>query len=591
MKKEEKKVAENVSSGAEKVERVEKEVKIKKAAQPSKKNVSAKGDAALGNEKKVSVKQKSKKEKKAKQESAAAKARVERALKKKEEKAKRKALQAEKRKARRAEMEKRRQELMEKRKERKAALAQKREERQRERAHSKANKRQAAEKRRKQRKEKQDNHERKGYGGWLAAVLSLSAVTLALGAAVTAGGVEMRRMDGAMTSGCRGTMYELTGIIEHMDEDLDRVRVSADPKQQSRILTDLLVQARLAEMDVEKLPLSSEEERNLTSFVNHTARVCDGMLAKLRSGEGLDERDKALLEKLYATNHSVRQELDSMLSKMQDKDLKQMMKDGKGTVRDSLKKVEDLTLPENNLGGELKPTCRMPEPKKDKGDKHISSTQAEELCKKYFNGYDVDEFYCVGETSVPQYTAYNVEGRDKNGTLLFAEISQKDGKLLRFDYYEDCNQDTLDYFSAQHVAEEFLEKLGYDDMEPVRLQENGGMVNFTFVYEDDDVVYYPDEIKVKVCRTRGIVSGMDCVKYALNHRERDEVKTGISMGEAKAKLQQGFSVQSARLTVIDTARGERAAYEFFGSYGEDKYIVYLSAQDGSEISIVNIKNL
>ncbi len=587
MKKEEQKVAENISSGAEKVEKVEKEVKTKKAVAPADKKVSAKGAAAMGNEKKKVVK--TKKEKLAKKESEAAKARVEKALKKKEAKAKKKALLAEKKKARKEEMEKRRQALAKKRKERKAALAARREEKQRERAHKKANRKQAAAKRRKQRKEGSVEHNRRGYGGWLAAVLSLGAVTLALGAALTAGGVEMRRMDGTMTSGYRGTMYELTGIIEHMDEDLDRVRVSADPKQQSRILTDLLVQARLAELDVEKLPVSAEEERNLTQFVNHTAAVCEEMLTKLRNGQTLTEKDKALLEKLYQTNHSVRQEMDAMLSQMQDKDLKQMMKDGKGAVKDSLKKVEDLTLPENNLGGALKPTCKTPD--EDKGGKHITSTEAEELCQTYFNGYGIEEFYCVGETSTAQYSAYNIEGRDKNGTLLFAEISQKDGTLLRFDYYEDCNEDTFDFFSAQHVAEEFLEKLGYDDMEPVRLQENGAMVNFTFAYEDDDVVYYPDEIKVKVCRTRGVVSGMDCVKYVLNHRNRDDVKTGISMAAAKAKLQEGFNVQSARLTVIDTAKGEQAAYEFFGSYGEDKYIVYSSAKDGSEITIVNIKNL
>jgi spore germination protein len=136
-----------------------------------------------------------------------------------------------------------------------------------------------------------------------------------------------------------------------------------------------------------------------------------------------------------------------------------------------------------------------------------------------------------------------------------------------------------------------LEKLGYDDMEAVRLRANGSVSDFTFVYEEDGVVYYPDEIRVKVCRTRGVVCGFDATKYLKNHKGRDEVNVKISLAEAYEKLYDKLSVESSRLTVVKTVRGERPAYEFLCTYDGETYLVFLDALNGEEISILNTKNV
>ena len=637
MKKEQKEVAINTSSGAEKVEIIEKQTTAK--SKPAVKKESAKGAAALGSDKKteqVKAKQVNAQTAggKAEKESAAAKARVERALRKKEEKAKKKAeklARAQKKKEERAkkladfkkqvamkqaEVEKRRAQKKadaEKHAAERKALAEKRaaerEEKIRQRAREKANRRNArAEKRAaaaKQKAQRRKNNEggtqrhrreEKGYGGWLAAVVSLGVVTLALATTVTVGALEMRKESSAMMGENRRTMYELTGIMENVDGDLDRVRISASTAQQSRILTDLLVQARLAELDLEKMPLCAESCANVTTFINRTARECERMLAKLRMGERLSAYDYEVLESLYKTNHQIRANLDELTAKMTDKDWTQFLKKGKGAIMDAVGNIEKMTLGENRIshdkkkeemkGAGMDSMAKLPP---EMPFERIDSARAEEVCKSYFSKYNVSEFHCVGETTTKDYSAYNVQGYDDKGTLLFAEISQKDGALLRFDYYEDCTGDTFDYQNAERIAEEFLEGLGYEDVEVVRLRENGSNVDFTFVYEDDGVVYYPDEIHVKVCRTRGIVSGFDGTKYLLNHKPRKEMEPQISLAEAYDKLHAKLNVQSSRLAVVDTARGEKMAYEFLCSYGEENYFVFLDAMNGEEIAIVNTK--
>ena len=617
MKEEKKvKIATNTSSGAEKVEIVEEKVKN----QPQKKTQGAANGSAKAAAQKAAkiVKEKEKSinaEKmnaessngKAERESQAAKARVETAIKKKEEKEKRKPAREkakEQRKARKkAQAEKRaamKKAMQEKRIAERKAREEKRkareEERARERAHAKAKKsqeKQRAQKKKETGKKKDggEEHKRRGkdYGGWLAAVITLGTVTLALTTAVTVGAIEMNKMNESTMTGYRATTYELVEIMENVDEDLDRARVSNSPAQQSRILTDLLVQARLASADLEKMPISAESDRNLTSYINHVASESERMLAKLRYGETLNDKDGETIQRLYEIGKEVRGTLNSFVAEMNDDDMMQYVKKGGGSFAGVLDNLEKLTLEENNplQGARGQETA----PKSAEEMKKIDASKAEDYCALYFSDYQISDFQCIGETVGHGYIAYNVQGYDDKGTMLFAEIDGSDGTLLRFDYYEECTDENFTMENAQVIAEEFLAKLGYQDLVAVNARENGTDIDFKFVYDMDGVVVYPDGVQVKVCRSRGEVTGLDATKYVLNHKVRTAPTAKLNLAQAQDKLHDNLQVESSRLAIVQTARGERLAYEFVCGYQEERFVIYLDAENGEEISILNLRNL
>ena len=632
-------IAKNVSSGAEKVEIVEEKLKeSKQAPQKSYKKtvVTEKTAPEKSAERRVKETEKIDVKKmnarstngKAEAESERAKARVAAALKKKEAQAKKVEEKAKLRKARAEEKAKKAKErvaakkaLAAKRAAEKKAVAEKRaaerkakaEKRAaekatqtRERAHEKAKRSQARERARAKRREKNrsnsggERRKREGYGGWLAAVITLGATTLALTTAVTIGAIDMKRTkDGAM-AGYRSTTYELVGIMENVDNDLDRVRISANSSQQARILTDLLVQARLAELDLERMPISAEADRNLTSFINRVGAESERMLGKLRRGETLSENDEATLQKLYEKNHQIRAYLNEFMTNMDDSMLMNYIKKGEGEFKKVIDDLESMTLEENNLSSKgEKPEMEgagmgrnaMPLPENGSGSPKIEPSKAEELCGEYFSDYKIQEFQCIGETVTRDYVAYNVQGYDEKGTLLFAEIDLNSGELVRFNYYEECNEDTFDLDNSKRIAEQFLEKLGYEDLSAMRVGENGTDANFTFVYEKDGVAYYPDEIKVKVCRTRGLVTGFDAGEYLKNHVVRHEPQVTLTLAQAQSKLHKGMEVEASRLAVVRAGKNERAAYEFVCSYMGERYLIYTDANSGEEIAIVNVKNL
>ena len=381
MKKEEKKVKEigvEVSSGAEKVERVE--AKVKNGKTETTKKVVEKKTEKAPNVKKMNAKST---DGKAEKESRKAKERVEKALKKKEEKENRKRLRKERFEKMKAERKAKAEARRARRKARMEEFSKKREERRREKAHAKANKNkersQTRQKRQKERSERGERKRGKSYGGWLAAVIALGTITLALGTVVTVGAVEMTKERQGMMSGHRATTYELVGVMENVDDDLDRIRVSASPVSQSRILTDVLVQARVAESNLEKLPVEMLSDRNLTAFINRVGSESERMLSKLRNGEKLSKEDKEQLEKLYQTSHAVRAELSEYVSNMNEKDMMQFMKKGEGVIRDVLDRIENATLPEN---GDVKEgiDSEIAQNNPVKNTEKIGTAKAEELC-------------------------------------------------------------------------------------------------------------------------------------------------------------------------------------------------------------------
>jgi len=602
-------VATNLSSGAQKVETIEKEQVIQTL--PNDEKQANDGGRVEMNVKKEEVAAKKRVEK-AKEKQAvkntANQARIDKNKQRKERLiARKKALEkrlaerkarAEKRAAeRKARAEKR----LAERKARAEKRAAEREARIRERAHEKANRRQKTNSQNKRNKENKNStrEKRQSYGGWLAAVIALGAVTLGLTTALTVGAIEMNKMNENMLSGYKSTAYELIGIMEHVDDDLDRIRVSASPVQQERILTDLLVQSRLAALDLEKAPIDGQSDQNLTAFINRVGKTSERLLTKLRLGGSLSQEDVALLEKLYQTNHSVKQQIEEISTDMDDSMLMEYVKKGMGKIQEVLNGLEELTLDENGklpkpeipkMEGAGKERNAIPDGMDGENAQGSNPAKAEEACLKYFENYKITEFQCVGETVGKGYTAYNLQGYDDKGTLLFAEVDVRSGKLVRFDYYEPCENVRFDMENSQKIAEEFLTKLGFEDLYAVRVSENGTDADFTFVYKQGDVRVDPDEVKVKICRDRGVVTSFDASRYLKNHKQRNLPDPKLSLSQAQEKLHEGLTLEKGELALVRARGGERLAYEMVCAFGEERYFIYVDADTGNEIAILNAKN-
>lgn len=598
-------IGENTSSGAEKVKTIEKTVK----KTPSDKEISEKKSAATRvktaknkaelKDKKLSVKAE-KKDKK-----------LERKLAAKEKAAQRKAAAKEKAAQRRAEKAARKdllknesasERLQRIEREKKARIAAK--ENAAQRRHELALKRKEIRLKKKEERLKDKQHKREqrsasrrehapGFGGWLAAVISLGVVSMIMATVITAGAINMRTMNYGMTSNYMGSVYELDGRADSIQNSLNKLRITTSAREQSRLLTNILVQSELAENDLERMPIDEMTSASINDFVNRTRDFARGALGKLSSGEKLSDKEMQVINYLYSFNSRVRRELDEMTVNMTAKDIASWLKGKDGAISDGLGRIEK-SFSDKGENGNIEPfTGNMPG-KKAKGVERyeeISSADGGKQIFKMFANYDLTEAECTGETSANGLECFNYKMSDSRGREFFAQLSKKGGKLVMFNSYEPCYAYNYDIEKCVDIAEKFLSEQGFTGMKAVWSNECNATAEINFAPEDGGAFVYPDMIKVKVCETRGIVTGVDAFSYWMNHTERNIGEAGLSSKEAIAKSGlNNTKITSSRLTLISNRGAERLAYEIYCTYEGEEYCVYIDASTGDEIEVFAIEN-
>ena len=133
-----------------------------------------------------------------------------------------------------------------------------------------------------------------------------------------------------------------------------------------------------------------------------------------------------------------------------------------------------------------------------------------------------------------------------------------------------------------------MKAVGFENLEPVWVSENGTTCNINFCYIEDGVVIYPDMVKVKVCEERGIVTGAEAMSYVLNHSQRDIAGATITEAQAQSAIDGRIDVTSSRLAVIPLNGEEKLCYEFAGTFDGSDYFVYVDAQTGDEVQVLTV---
>lgn len=658
MKKE---IAKNVSSGAKKVENVEKEkaYEAEKTQKPvqktaSKKKTSAKKSVKASAPKKELSPKDSKKEEKRKKaeakEKAAAEKRLQAAKKKaakKEEKLlkraklkekklekktalkakkleKKAALKEKKAERIRAKQEKKA-ELKAKKLEKKAEKSERREllkneskaekqkriarekkekialRRKKQEARDKARERKAAAREAKrERKAENRRHKREqkterrkhapGFGGWLAAVISLGTAALALATVVTAGAVRMNEMDTEAANGYRSTLYEMVSVSEDMDENLTKLRVSTGREEQRRLLTDLLVDSQLMESALERIPVDAATGTDISSFVNRTGSYARRLLSQLASGKTLSETEFNTVNYLYEVNSTLYDELNNIVLNMNDSDLHAFLNGGKSEMQNRFSEAGQDThkTPETAVDAPFSGEGNVGENQLT-GMDEITEERAEQLVKEYFNGYHITETRMTGEGSAHGAGLFNYVLTDENGNEIFAQISKNGGKLMFFDTYEECTQKNFDLETCDSLAREYLASIGIRNVEASFLSDTGMVANITYVGVQNGVRVYPESIRVRVCEEKGRVVGIDASGYLFNHAKRSFDEPEIGEKEALGALSRDLTPYEINLSLVAVNGEEVLAYEIACYDETDNYIVYVDAMSGEEIEVFLIR--
>ena len=118
-----------------------------------------------------------------------------------------------------------------------------------------------------------------------------------------------------------------------------------------------------------------------------------------------------------------------------------------------------------------------------------------------------------------------------------------------------------------------------------------GIVTINYAYMQNNVIMYPDLIKLKVALDNGEILGIETTGYLNSHEERNLQEVKITKEKAKESLNKDLQILSENLAMIPTEyKTEVLCWEFKGKVEDREFLVYINTQTGKEEDILVILN-
>ncbi len=446
------------------------------------------------------------------------------------------------------------------------------------------------------RKERRKNQNRsRGIGGWITAVVTLGCAVLVLGSllslSIFTDYLEFNKVNTNSASSQR-SFYDFVGYVDNLETNMSKMMVSTDSQGQQKILSDIVVQSSLAEESLASLPIMDESKYLTSKFINQVGDYAKYLNNRLIYGGNLTEKDKENLLQLYNVNKNLKQTLSSLSAKInQNYDFSALSKnDANDIIVAQFNDIEknSMEYPEMIYDGAFSDGVMGKKPKGLNGDK-INELQAQEIFKRIFSSYGVEEVKIDGKTQNGEITCFNVLSKTKKNGEVYAQISEIGGKLIMFNAYRDCTKNNTSTEQSVVIAQEFLTKIGLKDMTCVWSYSSGATEYLNFAYEQDGIIVYPDLVKIKVCKERGVVSGIDADNYYMNHELRQIETPNFALEQAYDKVSEQIKVLSSSVAITPTGGGqERLSYEFIGETENGTFYIYLDANTLKQTDIFKV---
>ena len=416
---------------------------------------------------------------------------------------------------------------------------------------------------------------------------------LAIASAITIGAIASTRIEKMRMSqvtdenyykisqenGYKRSLYSACDSMKNIDANLGKIAVSSDTAHQAEMLTNIVINANLVNQNLANLPLGDSD--NLVAcqrFVNQTQDYAAYLLGKLAKGETLAASERASLISLDGAAI----ELYGFLKDYADGDSGMFITNGNGmynvgSMSDSLEEVDENAFSYEKLIYDG-PFSESIEKKCIKCEGKLSH---EEGSKKLAELFGENTFKSEIVSKEGKFYLYDLE----DGRVM----TTADGRVAQYEAYNEAQSGSaLGCDKCIEIAEEFCNKLGYDvkGVWVSKTQDFVTYVNCATVI--DDVIVYPDLIKVAVDSTSGEVVGMEARAYLMNHQDWDVSFGDVSQENAHTVVENGLKVTNVAKALIEKNNKHYVCYEFQCMMGDSEYYVYVDSNTGKEVELFKV---
>ena len=397
-------------------------------------------------------------------------------------------------------------------------------------------------------------------------------------------------------------MYLAIAYINNVEVDLAKVIVTSTPSMNAVTLADIWKQSNLAKECLEQIPASQNSLAQASKYLTQVSDFSYSLMKQNINDEKIDDENYDKIKEVYKNAITLGSKMQNIYNDLNDGKIKW----------NELEKFANKELPNIELGKSLGGFAEVNkafqnyegliydgafsdhilniEPK-NLSDKEYSQNEAKEYVNKIFEGENIKEVKEKGESKgrIDLYN-FDVSFYDKK-EILSLSVTKKGCKLYLMVGDKNVKEEKLSIEEAKNRGIEFLEKLGYNNVKDTYYQKSEKIAVINYAAVQDEVVLYPDLIKVKVALDDGMILGVEAQGYIYNHIKRENLKPIQIEEKAKKIINENVEILSSDIALIPTEYNtEILTYEFKGRIDNRDFLIYINANTLKEEKVLLITN-
>ncbi len=384
--------------------------------------------------------------------------------------------------------------------------------------------------------------------------------------------------------------YTLTDSLLNIENNFSKLRVTRDGNLAGEMLIDVAMDSQTAAANLAILSYSGYDMSALVKFCNQVGDYSKYLVTKLTGGEELSEEDYNTLAKLYEATYSIGKKLNAVKDALMSGE---KIVTGLDEFNSHFAEIADslvdgsIQYPSLIYDGAFSDSLEERQPKSLSGE-DIDPEKQQDNIAKILCDYKIKSVKYTGESD-NGFTAYVYDVTLEDGSNVYLQLAKKGGSIVMWDKQFDSQQPTLSVEEGVVLAEQYMQKQGYENVKGVYACVTDSVLYVNICYVENDIVIYPDMIKIKVSLDDGKIIGFEGLNYIYNHTERSLETPAVTEGEVRNMDFGGLEVQSVRLALIPLDNGkETLTYEVYGKVGNYAYYVFIDAKTGKAVEVLQV---
>ncbi|MBZ9685039.1 germination protein YpeB [Clostridium estertheticum] len=400
-------------------------------------------------------------------------------------------------------------------------------------------------------------------------------------------------------------MYELISSVQNIRINLGKAAIVGSREQSIVVFEEIFRYSATANDKLHSLPIDQSVVGDTSQFLTQVGDFCYSLAKATSEGKDLTDKEYGVIDDLEKQSYTLQEQLNGVLSdinvgkvkwgEIRKKSTVAFAKAGDNLVNEKFKGIQKqiVQYPALIYDGPFSDNILEIKPK-IMSQKEVSQSDAVKTIKNIF-GEDkivsVENKAVQGKTRIPTYTFYvTFKGRDKSEPKTVIEVSKNGGRIVYLLDNRTIGKPTIDINKAIEGGSAFIGKIGYKNMEPTYTLNYENTAVVSYVYNQGEVVIYPDQVKLKIALDDGSIIGIESEKFLVSHVEKRQIAAPkITAVKAQERVGKRLKINKISLAIVPTEMNKEVlCYEFIGSYKEKNFIVYINANTGYEQRIMEI---